>query len=350
MNLGRHRRRRSDERLLTRVRKLPREIRPPEDLWRGVAARLKGAPRAGAEAPRVPAAEWGFRRSPAGLAPPLRAWGVRPALAAALLLFAGGILWPRLARQGAWQVADASGRYTLTDGRLETSATSRVRLGVGHIGFVTVGPDTRLRLLATRPEHRLALDRGSIAARITAPPRLFYVETPSATAADLGCQYTLAVDATGGGLIHVTVGWVELAHSGMRSVVPFNMSAYTRPGFAPGTPFADHASDALTAALYRFDFERGGAAALATVLAEAKEPDVITLWHLLARTRGAAREAVYRTLAALAPPPGGVTRTAVLGLERRALRAWWDALPGSPGTLPWWQRVAVRVSAWLGFL
>jgi hypothetical protein len=347
MSLGWHRE--SDARLLARVRGLPREIHPPEDLWGGIASRLGPAPPSAASV-QGPATAWGFRRGLAGLAPPLRAWGVRPSLAAALLLLAGGVLWLRLAGQAGWRVVESSGPYTLAGGRLATSASSRVRLGVGRIGIVTVEPGTRLRLLAARPEHRLALERGAIAARIWAPPRLFYVETPSATAVDLGCQYTLAVDARGGSLIHVTVGWVELDRSGRTSVVPFNMSAYTRPGFAPGTPFSDRASDSLKTALYRFDFEGGGWAALATVLSQAKEPDVITLWHLLDRTEGPAREHVYRKLVTLAPPPDGVTGARVLRLERGALRTWWDALPGSPGTLPWWQRLGVRISAWLGVL
>lgn len=347
MSLGSHRKR-LDEPLQARVQALPREIRPPEDLWDGIASRLSATPSAPGHVRLTPAAEWGFQRSLAGLAPPARPWGVRPALAAALVLCLGGVLWLRLARHADWRVAESSGPYTLAAGRLETSAASRVRLGVGRIGFVSVEPGTRLRLLTTRPEHRLALERGAIAARISAPPRLFYVETPSATAVDLGCQYTLVVDARGGSLIHVTVGWVELTKSGERSVVPFNMSAYSLPGFAPGTPFSDHASDSLKEALHRFDFEEGGAASLATVLSQAREPDVITLWHLLGRTEGLAREAVYRRLASFAPPPGGVTRERVLRLERSALRTWWDALPGSPGTLPWWQRAAVRIAAWLG--
>jgi len=343
-------RRRLDEPLLARVRTLPREILPAENLWSGIAPRLTAVARVPGHAPPAPAAEWGFRRRSPTLAPPARAWGVRPALAAALVLCLGGVLWLRLARGAGWQVAASSGPYTLAAGRLETSELSRVRLGVGRIGYVNVEPGTRLRLLATRPEHRLALERGAIAARISAPPRLFYVETPSATAVDLGCQYTLAVDPRGGSLIHVTVGWVELTGAGERSVVPFNMAAYTVPGFAPGTPFSDHASDSLKEALHRFDFGGGGDAALATVLSLAREPDVITLWHLLSRTEGPAREAVYRRLAALAPPPLGVSRERVLRLERGALQTWWDALPGSPGTLPWWQGAAVRIAAWMGIL
>jgi hypothetical protein len=328
--------------LLARAHGLPREIEPPTDLWRDVAAQLRPgtAPR---PIPR-PDRAWGFP-------PRFASWTVQPALAAALVLAIGATLWLRARDRPGWRVEAVTGQPALAASAIETDHGSSVRLAVGRIGQVNVEPDSRVRLLtARRAEHRLALDRGTIEARISAPPRLFYVETPSATAVDLGCAYTLMVDARGGSLIHVSVGWVELGRFGRTSVVPFNMSAYTQPGFAPGTPFSDRASDSLKVALLRFDFERGGDSALGAVLANAREQDAITLWHLLARTDGASRAAVYRRLAGLVPPPEGVTQQAVLRLERRALGKWWDALPGSPGTMPWWQRLAVRISAWLGAL
>jgi hypothetical protein len=339
-----------EEELAARVRALPREIAPPADLWASVAPRLRDALPAPDAAPARPSGAWGLRRAAwrAPFATPRPRWGIRPAVTAALALCLAGVLWLRLAGRAGWRIAQASGAYTFAGGRLATAPAGRVRLDVGRIGTVDVLPGSRLRLLSARPDHRLALDRGTIAARITAPPRLFFVETPSATAVDLGCAYTLAVDPRGGSQIHVTVGWVELRSGGATSVVPFDMSAYTRPGSWPGTPFADRASDALKAALYRFDFGRGGDSAVATVLRAATADDAVTLWHLLARTSGATRLAVYRRLAALAPPPSEATETRVLALDRRAMRAWWDALPGSPGTLPWWQRLAVRVAAWLG--
>jgi hypothetical protein len=333
---------RRDDELLARVHRLPREIEPPADLWRDIAAAL--SPAAAPRAIGGPDRAWGF-------GPGFLAWRAHPALAAALVLAIGASLWLHVRNRPGWRMEATAGAPVLAASTIATDASSTARLAVGHIGDVDVGPGSRVRLLAAgRLEHRLALDVGTIRARISAPPRLFVVETPSATAVDLGCQYTLAVDPRGGSLIHVTVGWVELNGASATSVVPFNMSAYSRPGGAPGTPFADHADDSLKAALYRFDFERGGEKALRVVLAAAKAPDAITLWHLLERTEGTARTLVYRRLAALVPPPGGVSEAGVLRLRDRDLLAWWDALPGSPGTLPWWQRLAVRLSAWLGVL
>ncbi len=340
-----------EDALRRRLDALAREIEPPADVWNAIAARLGTTPPSAAAPLAAASPAWGL--VPLRLrffSPPASPWRIRPAIAAALVLCASGVGLLRLAGLQGWRVAQASGPYALAAGRLETAAAARVRLAVGTIGEVDVAPLTRVRLLSTRPDHRLALDGGTITARITAPPRLFYVETPSATAVDLGCSYTLTVEPGGGSLIHVTVGWVELRRAGRTSVVPFDMSAYTRPGFAPGTPFGDHAPDSLKAALYRFDFEHGGDAAAAGVVRAATPNDAVTLWHLLSRTSGPTRRAVYARLATIAPPPAGVTEAAVLALERRALRAWWDSLPGSPGTLPWWQRAAVRVAAWLGVL
>jgi len=337
-----------------RLRALPRTLEPPAEWWPEVAVRL-GATPPGAAVPPLPrpAAEWelGAHRL-AWIAAPSRAWGVRPALAAALVLALGAAMVVALPRGGpAWHVLAASGAADLAPARLETGPGARVRLAAGRLGEVDVAPGSLVRLLPSRgAERRLALDRGALAVRIAAPPRLFAVETPSATAVDLGCAYTLAVDPRGGSLIHVTVGWVELSGRGSRSVVPFNMSAYTRPGRAPGTPFADRAPDSLKAALFRFEFEGGGTAALRTVLDEARPDDAITLWHLLARTAGTTRAEVYRRLVALAPPAAasGVTEAGVLALDQRQLRAWWDELPGSPGTPSWWERLAARLARWTG--
>jgi hypothetical protein len=75
---------------------------------------------------------------------------------------------------------------------IETDATSRATVKVGEIGSVEVAPGTRLRVVTARPgEHRLALARGEIRAKISAPPKLFFVDTASGTAVDLGCEYTL---------------------------------------------------------------------------------------------------------------------------------------------------------------
>ena len=100
----------------------------------------------------------------------------------------------------------------------------------------------------------MALDRGRIRALIWAPPRNFFVNTPSAVAVDLGCAYTLDVDPRGWGLVHVTSGWVAFEYGGRESFIPQNAVCATRPRFGPGTPHYADASPALVEALSILDF------------------------------------------------------------------------------------------------
>jgi hypothetical protein len=256
-----------------------------------------------------------------------------------VVLALGVALWITAGRRAGWAVVAVHGRPTI-DGAMaarvrsvrpgatvETGAADSVVLRVGDLGTVAVRPGTRARLLAASADRQhLALERGTIQAAITAPPRLFVVETPAAVATDLGCAYTLAVDSLGAGLLHVTSGWVELARGGRVMVVPYDAYAEIRPGAGPGTPWAEGAPAALRAALDAFDFAAGGAAAIRDALDAARPADAVSVMNLLARTDGAVRAAVHDRLAALVPPPPGVTREAVLALEQRALDRWWDTI------------------------
>jgi hypothetical protein len=259
-----------------------------------------------------------------------------------LFLSVGGVVWllsRASAPRGAWEVAAVAGAPTVgrerveKSGRLdvgewlETDAQSRAVVRVADIGEVEVEPQTRLRLIETkRVEHRIELQHGRMSARIAAPPRLFFVDTPSAVAADLGCAYTLEVDDAGRGLLQVTSGWVALDANGRESKVPAGASCATQPGAPPGTPYFGDASPAFVVALSRFDFSGGGDDALSVVIREARPRDTLTLWHLLARTSGAERARVYGRLAELSPPPAGVTRDGALSLDPVMLERWKDAL------------------------
>ena len=262
------------------------------------------------------------------------------AAAACFVLLAGAAWFYFAPPRAGWEVARLSGVPLIDSERvdskgrlgvgewLETDDKSSAQIKVANIGHVEVDPNTRLRLVETRvTEHRLELQRGRLHARIWAPPRLFFVNTPSAVAADLGCAYTLEVDERGGSRLHVTSGWVALEAGARDSIVPAGAACVTRPGTGPGTPYFEDAPAPLVAALSRLDFEQGGAAALDVVLAEARTRDTLTLWHLLSRVEaGEQRERVYGRLAALVPPPDGVTREGVLRLDRAMLDRWKDDL------------------------
>lgn len=206
---------------------------------------------------------------------------------------------------------------------LETDANSRARIEVANIGNVEIAPNSRVRLLnTTSVEHRLSLDRGSLHAKILAPPRLFIVDTPSAAAVDLGCEYTLEVDKDGNSKLNVLSGYVALERNGRESIVAAGMSCLTRRGKGLGTPFSTESSASFQAAVMRFDFEGGGREALQTIIKESGFYDMFTLWHLLSRVPKNDREEVYDALAKYVKPPAGVTREGVSRLDKVMLDAW----------------------------
>ena len=274
--------------------------------------------------------------------------GWRPQLAGVIaglvLAVAVGAFWFYLREtQPFWEVARLNGAprigSSLMDDKgrlavgqwLETDSGSRAQIDVGTIGQVEIDPNTRVRLVETKAtEHRLELARGKMSARIWAPPRLFFVDTPAGVAADLGCAYTLEVDDEGAGLLHVTSGWVALQLKDRESMVPAGASCATRPGVGPGTPYFDDATDVFRRALARLDFQPGTEETkipdLDLLLMDARPRDTLTLWNLLGRVEGNDRVRVYERIAGFSPPPEGVTREGVLQLNEQMLQLWKDKL------------------------
>jgi len=210
---------------------------------------------------------------------------------------------------------------------IETDASSSARITVGQIGSVDVGPNARLRVVTTSPlEHRLTLERGEIHAKISAPPRLFFVETASATAEDLGCEYSLKTDVQGLGLLQVTLGWVSFQWKGIESLVPAGASCRTRPHEGPGVPYFDDAPEELRNALENLATEKFAGSSLDTILRVARVRDTLTLWHLLSRAGVPDRARIYDRMAALTPVPADVSRDKVLELDAKTLTRWKEAL------------------------
>jgi FecR protein len=214
---------------------------------------------------------------------------------------------------------------------LQTDQASRASLRAEDIGQIDVEANTRLRLLTMGAGlQRIALDRGTIHARIWAPPGQFVVDTPSALTVDLGCAYTLHVDDSGAGLVRTSMGWVGFTLNGHESFIPAGAACATRPKVGPGTPYFEDASPKLQTALARLDFEdrnpQQRAADVATILGESRKRDALTLWHLLARVDAADRARVYDRLQRIAPPPAGVSREGILRLDQPMLDRWWNEL------------------------
>jgi len=263
--------------------------------------------------------------------------------AAVIVVFSVGIVWVYNSRrlpQNAWLVTrlvgaprigseTISSRGSLAIGEwLETDGNSRARIAVGSIGNVEIDPNTRVRLVATQPtEHRLELAHGKMSASIWAPPRLFFVDTPSAVAADLGCAYTLEVNDQGSGRLRVTTGWVALQAKERESIVPAGASCETEPGRGPGTPYFDDSTAEFQNALRNFDKDPAGRMdAVASILNQSRAKDTLTLWHLLPRVNDEVRARVYEKMAGFVAPPQGVTCEGVLALDHKMLEQWRHSL------------------------
>jgi ferric-dicitrate binding protein FerR (iron transport regulator) len=208
---------------------------------------------------------------------------------------------------------------------LETSSSAVAGVRVADIGQLTVYGDSRLRLVDTGAGgHRMQLARGKLAARVVAPPRLFVVDTPGATAVDLGCAYELVVDRDGRTRLRVTSGAVSLEGHGLSSYAPMGTEVVASPGRGPGTPVETGASDGLRAAVARFD--GGDRPALRAVLDGAGLGDTITLWNLLGRTSAAERDQVVARLDALSGTPDDVRADDVRAGDAAAIERWRIAL------------------------
>jgi hypothetical protein len=294
-----------EEKLASLVKKLP-VVAAPASVWHSIEAALDQPPK-----PRF--------------------YFLRYAAALVAIVAAVGIWYATRPAKPRWEVErlDGSSHITNTGSLavgewLQTDSKSRARIKVGDIGTVEVEPNTRLRLAAARPdEHRLTLAHGDISAVVSAPPRLFFVDTSASTAVDLGCAYTMHVDDSGAGLLRVTLGWVSLEWKGRESMVPAGAQCRTRPKIGPGTPYFDDASQKLQQALTSFDFDNGG---VDTILAESRVRDTLTLWHLLSRVDASERARVFDRIAELVPPPNGVSREKALQLDPDTLKLWREEL------------------------
>lgn len=275
-------------------------VKAPDAIWTSIEAALRE------------------RRSPRRSADSAWRWAV----AAAVLLAIFCVVSWRIVHR--WNLR---ARAAANSGWIETGANSRVTVRVGQIGTVEVEPATRLRVVADRPgEHRFALDHGEIRAKISAPPKLFFVDTASGTAVDLGCEYTLNADELGRGLLQVTRGWVAFQWKGLESLVPAGASCRMHPGVGPGIPYFDDAPENLKQALENLGHSKDDSDTLNVILTEARLRDTLTLWHLLQRVGIQDRVRVFDRIAALTPVPSEVSRERALKLDPATLKLWKDEL------------------------
>lgn len=285
------------------------------------------------------AADWSARARDLPASPPRRpvVSRTRVLLAAAITLAA--IAWIAVSSRTprGWSYEAVAGRPSVGDMRsgllpvgtwLETDEGSEAQLHVASIGNIHVHPGSRLRIVAAKNtvEHRMEMTRGRIEAFITAPPRLFFVETPSAVAVDLGCAYELVVDENGSGLLNVTFGEVALERDTQSVVVPSGAACRLDPDRGPGTPWFGGATRTFLAALDRADAGPPADADVNALLADARHEDTLTLWHLLPRCTAVQRERVVARMTEFGPLPAGKQVADAIALDEATLDAWYAAL------------------------
>jgi hypothetical protein len=243
----------------------------------------------------------------------------------------------------AWQVAslegasrigsqDAAVSMPMRSGQLlRTGRDSQVSLQAEEVGKIDIGPDSELRASSNR---QVMLNRGMLHAFIWARPGQFVVETPSARAVDLGCEYTINVDGSGNGLLKVSMGWVAFQYEGHESFIPAGAECVTRKREGPGIPFYEDAPERLQRGLSIF--EAGDpASALDMILDSARPHDALTLWHLLTRVPPSDRARVFDRFAKLVTLPPDVSREGVARRDRQMIDRCWDAL--NLENTDWWR-------------
>ena len=230
---------------------------------------------------------------------------------------------------------------------LETDAVSSAVLAVADIGALEVAPDTRLSLVRSRKgTHRVRMDRGKIRATITVLESGFVVETPSALVVDLGCVYTLSVDAKGGVELEVSDGLVALERGGQRSYVPHGAWCGATKGGGPGVPLYTDAPAELATSVTRI--VSGDREAIGSALRSARSRDALTLWHLLRGASKKERADIHKRMVALGTRiPETVDPKAVIDGDARAIEAWREALElvwrkAKPVAAPAWQDPSAR--------
>jgi hypothetical protein len=277
----------------------------------------------------------------------MRARSERPRIwqaAAAAAIIAAVALWQFRSipvQHTSWQVARTEGAARLDESAaavsaavkagqvVRTESNGEVTLLADEVGKVDLGPDSELRAANNR---RLTLNRGSLHAFIWARPREFVVDTPSARAVDLGCEYTINVEPSGDGLLKVKMGWVAFQFDNHESFIPAGAECVTRKKGGPGIPYYTDASAPFRTALA--GLERGERR-LPELLASARPEDGLTLWHLLTLVAEGDRGAVYDRFRELVTLPAGVTRTGVLRNDPAMIDQCWNAL--NLENTGWWR-------------
>jgi hypothetical protein len=211
-----------------------------------------------------------------------------------------------VARRGdpvpSYKLIGVEGRDVVRVGEeITTGEAQRAQIEIGELGRVDVEPNTRLAVADCGTDaHRLFLSRGSVSARIWAPPRLFRIGSPAGESIDLGCAYRLDVSPEGtDSTLRVTTGQVAFEFEGREIFVPAGAMCTSMKGRGPSAPVFEKAGDEFKAAVKELEFaspvEKSAAQRLVDL---AQREDTLTLWHLFVskKTDPVLRRASYDRL------------------------------------------------------
>lgn len=179
----------------------------------------------------------------------------------------------------------------------------------------------------TDDDIRLRLEQGTIEARISlaARPRLFQVETPATTCVDLGCQYTLTVDADGSTFVRVDLGQVAFVEGGRETWIPRGASCRAWPSRGSGTPCWDDEAEDLRRAIAVLDRCEDSArvSAAKQVIERCDEQrDALSLWHLAHDPEPQISDAAWTALIQLVGTPGNAGSDSQASRAPEAAESW----------------------------
>jgi hypothetical protein len=255
---------------------------------------------------------------------------IAASVAAVALFLAFG---PRHAGAPGYRLLGVEGREVVRAGEaVTTGEAQRVQLEIGSIGRVDVGPNSHLEVAdCGKDAHRLYLERGSVSARILAPPRLFRIGSPAGESVDLGCAYKMDVSPDGVSTLRVTTGQVAFEFEGREVYVPAGAACTSTKAHGPTAPLFEAASAEFKAAVHELEFATGVEEAAAKRLVDlASREDTLTLWHLFLskRTDAVLRRAAYEKLALVFPRPTRVpvTEEGLFSGDRAMCEAWMEEM------------------------
>lgn len=253
-------------------------------------------------------------------------------LAAAVLAAVAVLVARRVPMTDDWR----AGTRVLRPGDVVRTAGESMRLLSRAVGMIEVAPGSILSVVEVRKgRHRLELAAGSIHARTFSPPGVFVVDTPRARAIDLGCEYTLTVSPTGGGVLRVLSGWVELERGWTQSLVPSGAAAAVSARGDVSAPYFEDASPELQTAVRRFSFDEGDRAAeLRRILTQARVRDSFTLLNLFRRGTSEENVLIYDRLNQLVPGLPPVKRDEVRAWRPGVTEKWWAPVMKACGIGP----------------